>query len=345
MQTPQNRSFFHAGLWKLPAIAAAAGIVLLFWRDVVLEVLGIIFGGAVIAFLLTPMCRILEKRLKRPVAAILVLAAALTLLAAVAALLLPALARQVLQLAEVLPGAFARLSALMQGMGARLQRYLPGWTLPEVNLAGMDFGSTAREAVSTIGSLAGGVYRCFLMAVLSYFLICDRERILLYLELLVPVKWRKTAVRSGMVLMRQLRLYLRGQMTIALAVGMVATLAMMLLRLDGALVLGLTVGVCNVIPYFGPFIGGIPAVIAALNFGWQRAMLTVLALFAVQQIDGLLISPRVMGSITGFSPAVVLMVLFIGARIGGIGAMLLALPALMTFRTVYRVFVQLHEKN
>ena len=145
--------------------------------------------------------------------------------------------------------------------------------------------------------------------------------------------------------MQQLRLYLRGQMTIALAVGTVAALAMTLLGLDGAPVLGLTVGVCNVIPYFGPFLGGIPAVIAALSISWQRALWTVGALFAVQQIDGLLISPRVMGGVTGFSPAVVLIALFAGARIGGVGAMLLTLPALMTFRTVYRVFVQLHEKN
>ena len=66
-------------------------------------------------------------------------------------------------------------------------------------------------------------------------------------------------------------------------------------------------------------------------------------LFLVQQIDGLVISPRVMGNITGFSPAVVLITLFLSAQIGGVWGMLLALPVMMALRTLYRVFVQRKE--
>jgi len=83
----------------------------------------------------------------------------------------------------------------------------------------------------------------------------------------------------------------------------------------------------------------------ALSISWQKAALTLFCLFLVQQIDGMVISPRVMGNITGFSPAVVLLAIFVGARIGSIGGMLFALPALMAVRTVYRVFVQRHENN
>ena len=115
--------------------------------------------------------------------------------------------------------------------------------------------------------------------------------------------------------------------------------------LSGAPLLGLFVGLFNIIPYFGPFLGGVPAVITALSVGWQKAALTVLILFLVQQIDGMLISPRVMGSITGFSPAVVMISLFVGARVSSIAGMLLAMPALMAARTLYRVFVQRHENN
>ena len=71
----------------------------------------------------------------------------------------------------------------------------------------------------------------------------------------------------------------------------------------------------------------------------------LLALFLVQQMDGMVISPRVMGNITGFSPAVVLLALFAGARLCSIRGMLLALPTLMAVRTLYRVFVQRRENN
>ena len=96
---------------------------------------------------------------------------------------------------------------------------------------------------------------------------------------------------------------------------------------------------------FGPVLGGIPAVLMAFGISWQRALITIGVLFLVQQIDGLVISPRVMGSVTGFSPGTVLLALYFGSKLGGIGGLLLAVPALTAIRTLYRVFVQRYEKN
>lgn len=340
---PKNTFF----LLKMFCIAAAGALALIFWGDVISQLAGLLLGAAILAFLLTPLCRLLERRLSRSTAALLALLGALALLGVAAAFLLPALVRQLMQLGDLLPDALERIRALVQALVQSLQKRLPGVALRDLDVSalGANLGEAARSAAQKLPSLADKFYRAFLTVVLSYFLISDRERILLRLELLVPLKWRYLAVRGGNELMRQLRMYLRGQATISLAVGLIASAGMALLGLQGALVLGLVVGICNVIPYFGPFLGGIPAVIAALGIGWQRALMTILALFLVQQIDGVLISPRVMGSITGFSPAVVLLALFSGARIGGIGAMLLTLPVLMACRTVYRVFVQRYEKN
>ena len=81
----------------------------------------------------------------------------------------------------------------------------------------------------------------------------------------------------------------------------------------------------------------------ALSNGWQTAAMAVVVLWLVQQIDGTLISPRIMSSLTGLSPSAVLLAIFIGSGIGGVVGMLLALPVLMSFRTIYRVFVQRHE--
>lgn len=347
MQIPHFHREIHMRLFKGAGIALGAVLAVLIWGDVLRQMLGILFGAALIAFLLSPVCNLLEKKLTRPMAALTALILAAAMLLGSMAFLLPALLRQLMQLCDLLPEALGRIGNMLQRMGAWIARQLPGISLPQMDLSplGDELTLAMRSLSGTLGSLADGLYRIFLSAVLSYFLISDRQRILLRLELLVPQRWRCAAVRSSNALLRQLRMYLRGQITIALAVGALACIAMALLGLRGPLLLGLMVGACNVIPYFGPFLGGIPAVAAALGIGWQRALLTVLALFLLQQIDGLVISPRVMGSITGFSPAVVLLALFAGARIGGIAGMLLALPVLMAFRTVYRVFVWDCEKN
>jgi len=345
MQLIHSRSTVN--LLKTAGIGAVIIVLLLFFGNVAGELLSIFFGGCVLAFLLTPLSRLLEKKFPRSASALISIFSVGLLLIAGAALLLPLMLRQLASLSQLLPEALMRLRGLAEALSVQLQRRLPELTLPSLGLsdAQSQLGAFARSAVSAVGGAAGKIYRFILMAVLSYFLMADRNRILLRLELLVPLRWRRLAVRMGNMLLRELRLYMRGQATIALAVAILSASALTIIGVPGAPLLGLCVGLFNVIPYIGPFLGGIPAVLTALSISWQRAAFTLLALFLVQQIDGMVISPRVMGNITGFSPAVVLLAIFTGAQLGSIGGMLFALPALMAVRTVYRVFVQRHENN
>ena len=180
-------------------------------------------------------------------------------------------------------------------------------------------------------------------AVLSAFLLIDRKNLLLRLELCVPLRFRATAVRMAMAAGREVRLYLRAQATVSLAVGALSALGLWLCGVRSALALGLLVGLFNLIPYFGPVLGAVPALLVALSSGWQTAAFAAIVLIIVQQLDGLLISPRVMGALTGLSPAAVLVGVFAGGCALGVPGMLLALPVMMVFRTCVRVFVQRDE--
>ena len=344
MQLPiyeeRTGKIIRAGLLLL----AAVGVCLL-WGGIILDLAGIVFGGAVVSFLLMPLVRLFEKKLSRPIAVGAALVGVAAALIGLVTLMLPALSRQVATMLELLPNAAERLQSLSEQLVERLSERAPDLALPNFNFAGMEsaLSGAARSAAGWLGSFTNQIYRFALMAALSCFFLADRERILLRLELIVPSRWRSMAVRGGNMLLRELRLYLRGQATIALAVGALAALGLMLIGVPGAPLLGIFVGILNVIPYLGPVLGGIPAVASALSIGWQKAVMAFAVLVAVQQIDGMVISPRVMGSVTGFSPAVVLLALFAGASFGGIGGLIFALPALMTVRTAYRVFVQRGE--
>lgn len=340
-----TRNYFHAyrQVWlKTAAVILIAAVLWRFGRAVICELCSLLFGACLLAFILAPLSKLLEKKMKRTAASLIALAGALAVLTGTLLILLPALYRQCSELLLELPEAFSRLQALMEAFESRIQRQAPGFRLPKISMDGAqtDVSTAVKQTISTVSSAADTVYRLFLTVMLSYFLLSDREHILLRLELMIPRSRRKNAVQAGNILLREMRLYLRGQATIALAVGSIAALGLKLIGLQGAPLLGLLVGIFNAIPYFGPFLGGIPAVLTALSAGWEKALLAVLCLFLVQQIDGMLISPRVMGSVTGFSPAIVMLALFAGARIGSIGGMLLAMPALMAVRTLYRVFVQ-----
>ena len=335
---PLRRRMLRIGL-----PAALIALAAFFMRRLLGEALALILGAAAVAFLLEPLTRVYERRLARPRAALAAMGTVLGALAAAIWLLLPSLIQEATLLARQLPESLKQVQSALASASAWLEAQLPGVRLPEPQLDSAMLSSLAGGTLSVAGGVADFSCLVSLMFVLGYFFLCDRDRLLIRMELLVPRAVRPTAVRMGNAVCRELRLYLRGQGLIALAVGALAAVGLALIGLRSALVLGVIVGVLNMIPYFGPVLGGIPAVLAALGGGWKKAALTVFVLWAVQQADGMVISPRILGGVTGLSPAAVLIAIFVGSHVCGILGMLLALPVLMTFRTAYRIFVQRHE--
>ena len=332
---------------RLAGVVLGTALAACWLRGPILQVGGLALSAAALCFLALPLDKVFERRLPRPAAALLTLACIGGGLALLMWLLLPAMLRQLVDLARALPRTLAMLSGWIGQARLWLGQRLPGVALPELDLGGLQgvLAGVAGGTFSLAVNLADLIGRASLIVVLAYFFLCDRDRLLLRLELLLPQAARATAVRMGNAVSRELRLYLRGQLMIAGAVGLLSVAGLALVGVRSALVLGPLIGLLNMIPYFGPFIGGVPAVLIALGDGWQKAALTVLALTVVQQLDGSWISPRIMGSLTGFSPALVLVVIYAGARLGGIAGMLLAMPVMMATRTLFRVFVQKCENN
>jgi len=121
--------------------------------------------------------------------------------------------------------------------------------------------------------------------------------------------------------------FIRGQLLAALIVGILSSIGLSIIRLDFAILIGMTAGIANIIPYFGPILGSVPAVIVGLLSGNPiKALLAIIVLVAVQQIDGTLISPRIVGSSVGLHPVFVMLAIIIGGAYLGLLGMLIAVP-------------------
>lgn len=122
--------------------------------------------------------------------------------------------------------------------------------------------------------------------------------------------------------------FIRGQLLDALIVGILSSIGLSIIRLDFAVLIGMTAGIANIIPYFGPIIGSVPAVIVGLLSGSPvKALLAVIVLVIVQQIDGTLIAPKVVGDSVGLHPVFVMLSIIIGGAYFGLLGMLIAVPA------------------
>lgn len=121
--------------------------------------------------------------------------------------------------------------------------------------------------------------------------------------------------------------FIRGQLLDALIVGILSSIGLWLIKLDFAVLIGMTAGLSNIIPYFGPILGSVPAVIVGLLSGNPiKALLAVVVLVAVQQIDGTLVAPRVVGNSVGLHPVFVMLSIVIGGAYLGLLGMLIAVP-------------------
>lgn len=121
--------------------------------------------------------------------------------------------------------------------------------------------------------------------------------------------------------------YIRGQLIEAFLVGVLSTLVLYILRIDYALVIGIISGICNLIPYIGPLIGTVLAGLVALLGGdiWL-CIWAVIGMQIVQQIDGNIMAPRVVGNIVGLPSAFIIIAILIGGDYGGLLGMLIAVP-------------------
>jgi predicted PurR-regulated permease PerM len=121
--------------------------------------------------------------------------------------------------------------------------------------------------------------------------------------------------------------FIRGQLLVALIIGVTSSIALYMVGLDYAVLVGMTAGLCNIIPYFGPVIGSAAAVIVGLMSGSPlKAFLAVIALLVVQQLDGNIISPKIVGDSVGLHPVFIMLSIVIGGSFFGLVGMLLAVP-------------------
>ena len=182
-----------------------------------------------------------------------------------------------------------------------------------------------------VGGIAGSIFNVFLGLIVSIYILLDLEFFGKMWNKLLSIsipEGKAAGVNSTFGEVNYvIGQFLRGQLLDGLIIAILSSIALTLIGLDFAVFIGFFAGLANVIPYFGPILGMVPAVIIALlTGGWTQALLVVVVFLVIQQIDGAIISPRIVGSTTGLHPVFVLAAVTFGGYYWGILGMLLAVP-------------------
>ena len=178
----------------------------------------------------------------------------------------------------------------------------------------------------TTASLFGGVFNVVLSPIIAFYILRDLPAIKKSVIELFPERYRDGFLHVVREIDFAVGGFLRGQILISLIVGVTISIYLLIIGVNFAVLLGLLAGILNIIPYFGPVVGGGVAVIVALFQSPRLALLVVIGMIIIQQVDSAIISPTIMKHAVNLHPAVVIFSLLVGGTLFGFLGLLLAIP-------------------
>lgn len=187
------------------------------------------------------------------------------------------------------------------------------------------------KIIETLKGLGGNAISIGLGIVVAFYLVQDKPRLLKgwnkTLDFVLPGKIRREARNVGQDMDYVFSGYIRGQLIDAVIMAVLTSLALTLIRLDFAIIIGIIAGIFNIIPYFGPVVGFVLAgIIGSIGPDPQKGIYAMVAVLILQQIDGWFIVPKVIGNSVKLHPVVVLLAIVIGGEMFGLLGILLGVP-------------------
>ena len=188
------------------------------------------------------------------------------------------------------------------------------------------------------GTLASSVTNILMGFAMSIYMLASKDMLLRqshnFLYAFVPLKYAQKASKLAKTASEIFGKYINGQLLDALLVGIVCFIGMSIIGLPYALLISTIISVTNIIPIFGPFIGAIPSAFILLIGNPIDALWFIIFILVLQQIDGNIICPRIVGDAVGLPAWWTLVAIFIGGGMFGFIGMIIGVP---TFTVIYKL--------
>lgn len=353
-------------------------------RNGVSRLLGILapfIWGLVISYLLTPLMRTTEEKLLIPmmeklcrnrkkdngrkvargIAVLLCEIVLLLVLVALVSLILPQMLTSIQMLvansntyannlSEWLEKLLANYPTLEEyasnwlgNLNANIGTWLENTILPRL-------GNIVTSVSTGVYGVAKGVYNLIIGIIVSIYLLGDRENFLAAVKRLSYTLFSlETAerLRSGLNFVNRTFMgFLNGKLLDSLIIGIICYIVCAILQMPYALLVSVIIGVTNIIPFFGPLIGAVPSALIILMVNPVKCLVFIVFIIILQQIDGNIIGPRILGNSTGITGFWVMFSIILGGGLFGFWGMLLGVPVfVVVYNAVTNLIVRKLKRN
>ncbi len=187
-------------------------------------------------------------------------------------------------------------------------------------------GGLSRGFFQTASLIFGGFFRFILIIVISFYLAVQKGGIEDFLRIITPRRSERYIIGLWHRSQAKIGLWMQGQLLLGLIVGVIVYLVLTILGIPYALMLALLAGLFEIIPYFGPILSAVPAVLLGFSQSPTIGLMVIGFYIIIQQFENHLIYPLVVKKVVGVPPLVVILALIIGAKLAGFLGLILAAP-------------------
>jgi len=328
---PQNSKTIEISISAL--IKLCLIILLLILLFLIRDILLMFATAIVIASAIRPLVNLFSKyKIPRALSSLLIYLCIFVIFALVFRLILPPLILQAKQFLYQLPDYMKRINidiSYWQSLD-NLERNF----IPILNNISSKLGKSAGSMFSAIADIFGGVFSAFIILIISFYLCVDKngfKGIFLYFT-----PFDKRDYVSSLIdrVEKRVGKWLRAQILLGAIIGILTYIGLIILKINYPLILALLAGILEIVPYIGPVISAVPAVILGFSQSLILGFWVIVFYIMVQQIEAHIIVPLVMKKAIGLNPIATILALLIGAKLAGILGMILAVPIAATIAEI-----------
>lgn len=313
----------------------------------IISIISPLFIGLVLAWLFDPFVTFLNsKGVSRILGAIFVYLIFLSFIYLLLRLMIPSITNQLNDLVQNVPTFINYLKENIDKFFDNLNS-LGGYNFIDIKIGvydsinGLSKSLTVdlpKTIMNTISNVIAGGVNLLIGILIGLYMLFDFDNVKKHLYSLIPKKYQNDTVMLLNKLNSNLKSYVHGTLLIMFILFIFQSIALAIAGLDAPMVFGLFCAVTNVIPYVGPYIGGIPAVIVGLSINPTTGIFVLIAIVIAQTLESYFLQPIVMGKTMKLHPVTIMLGLLLFGHFFGILGMILATPIISIFKTIFQFF-------
>lgn len=358
-----SNKYFTISIYTLFVILVGSVIVklILSWDQVILTVnqysksLSPFLMGAFIAYLINPLMKYFDKKLFTDLLKIKspkktkYLSLALSYLLVIGLIyicfsyIIPQLIKSLSDLIQSIPFFYEKIYDFLNNLETNYPdidfEYINGLlneSLPNFADTIKNFATNAIPFIYTTSvSVIRWVLNIVIAIIVSIYMLSDKKTLIKNFKRFVfaffPVSFTNTFMKTLSECNKIFSGFIIGKSIDSLIIGIICFILMNILRMPYPMIISAIVGVTNMIPYFGPFIGAVPGTIILLLINPFKALGFIVLIFILQQFDGLYLGPKILGNSTGLKPLWIIFAITIGGSVAGVAGMFFGVPIMAVF--------------